>query len=267
MKLSDLNIVDETNDYYIAFCPFHNDVNTPNLTVNKAGEYVGRYKCWACGKWGSVDDMDEVVTMTVPKSVSQCIINWNYLNNHYRQLGIHNRSKILGLARELGVPLWTLDALGIGYDNTAYTFPVYNDKYICIGIARRFKSAKCMVKGSGVGLYISDCSFDNKTLVVCEGVSDVAAMLPIHRRTIGMFNREIPLDVLADYIMKDPPSKIVIMADGDNPGITGAKKIASKIVDIAETLVCPMPDGYDVRSYLNSEPDKAKDYILRCING
>lgn len=38
-----------------AFCPFHNDTTTPNLSI--FGEYLDRYHCFACGAKGDVFDI------------------------------------------------------------------------------------------------------------------------------------------------------------------------------------------------------------------
>lgn len=276
MKLRDFNIVDECNHYYTAFCPKHNDVNTPNVTITKVGRYIGHWKCWACGKSGIVSDMIlEGINKTIIHKPKQKVdINWKSLNRYYVNKGKLNSDKLLALANNLDLPLWTLVQIGVGYDGKAYTFPVHNADKEIIGIALRYPDGnKRMVRGSGVGIYLGNGVLDvswariRNRLVICEGATDLAAMMHIYTTAIGMFNNETPIEIVYNYILKHKPDETIIFPDGDTPGVTGANKLARKIMDITHVKVFPMPVGYDVRHYCTEKGREATAYILECIHG
>jgi hypothetical protein len=268
MRLSDLDIIDETNHYYTAFCPFHNDVNTPNLKIQKDGEYAGHYKCWACGTYGKLEDLAYNRVKVITRRQKLIPINWNKLNEYYTAL---SRFDILQpLATTLHIPLWTLIRLGIGYDGENTTYPVRNANNNIIGVMLRTPEGfKKMVTGSCIGLYIPAIELrpSDTTLVICEGMSDTAALLPIHWWTIGMYNCETPLEIIYDYTNKHKPKKVIMFPDGDAPGLKGFKKVAAKLSDITDVIICELPNGYDVRSYLNDKPEEAKKFILGCTHG
>lgn len=277
MKLRDFNIVDETIGYYTAFCPEHNDVNTPNVTITKRGKYIGRWKCWACGAKGTVSDMIlEGINKTIicqPKK--RVDINWKSLNRYYVNKGKLNSTKLLELSENLDIPLHTLVSIGIGYDGRAYTFPVYDENKKVIGIALRFPDgSKRMIRGSQVGIYLGNNVLDlswattKKQLVICEGATDLATIMRIHTTpAIGMFNNETPIEIVYNYILKYKPDKTIIFPDGDKPGVLGANKVARRLMDITHVKVFPMPAGYDVRRYCTEKGKEAITYILECIHG
>ena len=275
MKLQDFNIVDECNHYYTAFCPKHNDVNTPNVTITKIGRYIGHWKCWACGEGGIVSDMIlEGINKTIICKPKQKIdINWKSLNRYYVNNGKLHSDKLLELADSLDLPLWTLVQLGLGYDGKAYTFPVHNADEEIIGIALRFPDgSKRMVRGSEVGIYLGNGVLDvswmriRNRLVICEGATDLATMVRIYSTAIGMFNNETPIEVVYNYILKHKPAETIIFPDGDTPGVSGANKLARKIMDITHVKVFPMLAGYDVRKYCAEKDREAISYILECIH-
>jgi len=275
MKLQDFNIVDECNHYYTAFCPIHNDVNTPNVTITRIGKYIGHWKCWACGEEGVVSDMVlQGINKTIIHKPKQRVgINWKSLNRYYINKGKLNSSKLLELADSLDLPLWTLVQLGLGYDGKAYTFPVHNEDGEIIGIALRFPDgSKRMVRGSEVGIYLGSNVLDvswariRNRLVICEGATDLATMLRIYSTAIGMFNNETPIEIVYNYILKHKPAETIIFPDGDTPGVNGANKLARRIMDITHVKVFPMLAGYDVRKYFAEKDREAVSYILECIH-
>jgi len=276
MKLQDFNIVDECNHYYTAFCPIHNDVNTPNVTITRIGKYIGHWKCWACGEEGVVSDMilQGINKTIIHKPKQRVDINWKSLNRYYINKGKLNSSKLLGLADSLDLPLWTLVQLGVGYDGRAYTFPVHSADEEIIGIALRFPDgSKKMVRGSEIGIYLGNnmldipgASHSKSRLVICEGATDLATIRRIHSTAIGMFNNETPIEIVYNYILKHKPAETIIFPDGDTPGVSGANKLARRIMDITHVKVFPMPPGYDVRQYCTEKGREAIVYILECIH-
>ena len=274
MKLEDFNIVDECTHYYTAFCPKHNDVNTPNVTITRIGKYIGHWKCWACGAHGVVSDMilDGINKTIICKPKQKVDINWKSLNRYYVNKGKLNSDKLLELADNLDLPLWTLVNLGLGYDGGAYTFPVYNEDAEIIGIALRFPDgSKRMVRGSKIGIYsgnnICDIPDNSSKLVICEGATDLATIKRIYPTAVGMFNNENPIEIVYNYILKYKPAETIIFPDGDTPGVSGANKLACRIMDITHVKVFPMLAGYDIRKYYAEKGREAITYILECIHG
>lgn len=89
-----MKIVDETSRHLIAFCPFHEDKNTPNLKINKGGRWPGHWRCFACGVKGKIP-IEEVKrlskTPTYNKEVSN--VDWyklqgKFVNNMNEKFGV-----------------------------------------------------------------------------------------------------------------------------------------------------------------------------------
>ncbi len=84
------------------------------------------------------------------------------------------------LSRLLGVSVPSLIRLGTGWCGESFTFPMYNEKRMIIGIRRRFPDGrKAAVTGSRNGLLIPADLPDDKNLLVLEGESDLAAALTL----------------------------------------------------------------------------------------
>ena len=170
------------------------------------------------------------------------IINWNTLSRCYT-------STFRGMAvRYLANPFYaayqTLFDIETGWDGEAYTFPVRNANDEIIGITRRWPDGtKGMVKGSQVGIYIPRLNWDNlETLFICEGASDTATVIDMGLKAIGRVSCQTGRDHVIKWCVQKKPSQIVIVADNDSAGITGAKILG---VDINHgykvlTAACPI---------------------------
>ena len=168
------------------------------------------------------------------------IINWNTLQqcymNTFKDLTI---SKVPFFSSEM-----TLYNMETGWDGEAYTFPVRNANDKIIGITRRWPDGtKGMVKGSQVGIYIPRLNWDNlETLFICEGASDTATALDMGLSAIGRVSCQTGRDYIIKFCVKKKPTQIVIVADNDKAGISGAKILG---VDISHgyklfVVTCPI---------------------------
>ena len=160
--------------------------------------------------------------------------------------------RLRALARSLGLSARGLQRLRVGWGGRAYTFPMASAAGKITGIRQRFPNGgKASIMGSKTGLFIPTDLTGMGPLLICEGVTDAAAALDLGFDAIGRPNCDsvVKMTVAAT---KDR-TKIVVVADNDCAGRTGAEKLASELA-----LCCPSvkivmpPDGTkDLRQWLN----------------
>lgn len=155
------------------------------------------------------------------------------------------------LASALGVSCRSLQRLQVGWDGRAYTFPMSNDFGKILGIQRRFPNgAKVSLKGSKAGLFMPVGLDQAGPLMICEGPSDTAGALDLGFDAIGRPNCnslvEMTVTVAGDR------TDIVIIADNDNVGITGAMKLAGRLRRQCPSvkILQPPDDIKDLRQWL-----------------
>lgn len=262
MNLSDIHIVDESRRFYTAFCPYHDDRNTPNMKIDKK---TGVYHCYACGSHGQIE-LDENQERYSKRAIQKVPINWPLLSNMYSHLT--GWIKVLECAKQLKVLPYTMQQLGVGWDGEAWTFPVKDAKLNMIGIMRRFPDgSKSMVSGSSIGiyapLYLQESVAD--TLIIAEGASDVAAVMPIYPDVIGKFNCQVPHDIIQEFIRYHSIRQIVIIPDADDPGVKGATKLADRLLrDVDQMSIHPSEHG-DLRNWITKDYSNAKETILSWV--
>ncbi len=170
------------------------------------------------------------------------IINWNTLNKCYVQAfdGTMVRD-LLNPFDSRYLTLWNMQA---GWDGESYTFPVRNANDEIIGITRRWPDGtKGMVKGSQVGIYIPriDLSSNLSTLFICEGASDTATAIDMGLKAIGRVSCQTGRDHIIKFCVQKKPTQIVIVADNDSAGITGAKILGVDISHGYKLFTAPCP--------------------------
>jgi len=176
----------------------------------------------------------------------------------FGQLAAGYQSQLTGerlraLACSLGVSLTNLQRLGVGWDGSAWVFPMSNDLGKVIGIRRRFPNGrKASITGSKVGLFIPTDLSGTGPLLLCEGLSDAAAAMDLGFDAIGRpnCNSVVQMTIRA----AKGRMEVVIVADNDSAGRTGAEKLARVLA-----LRCPCvktvvpPDGIkDLRQWLGA---------------
>ena len=196
----------------------------------------------SANKWRIVKSIctDNVLTKDFEHFVGQC----------RRQL---SRQKLHFLAVSLGVSVKSLKRLKVGWDGEAFTFGMSNAENRIIGVRRRFPDGyKCSVSGSTMGLFIPDDLVAKQSLFIVEGESDLAAALDLGLNAIGRPNCNSKIEMTARFVMDR--QEAVIVADNDQPGRDGAKKLADKLA-----LYCPSvkiiypPEGIkDLRQWLKA---------------
>jgi len=136
------------------------------------------------------------------------------------------------LADSLGVNTNALVQLRTGTDGQALTFPMTDATGRTVGIRLRFPSGKKLsAKGGREGLFVpTDPQLDG-ALYVCEGPSDTAALLTLDLPAIG---RPSCLGAVSATCAIARGRDVVIVADSDEPGQNGARRLARQLA-----LYCP----------------------------
>jgi hypothetical protein len=190
-------------------------------------------------------------TLTIAQGQDGRTQDFGRLSAHYQSQLTSER--LHTLARSLGLSAGSLQRLRLGWDGSAYTLPMSDAFGKITGIRRRFPNGgKASVKGSKTGLFIPIDLAGSGLLLLCEGPTDTAAALDLGFDALGRPNCNSVVK------MTVAPAKgqteIVIVADNDTAGRTGAEKLAGTLA-----LCCPCvkivvpPDGIkDLRQWFNA---------------
>jgi hypothetical protein len=220
---------------------------------------------------------------------------WSPYTRHYFK-GRH--VEVSGLAGQLGVARWTLDALMVGYyrmyDKPCYMFPERNPAGLIVGINARFavplggKTKMCMT-GSRRGLtYVDGWADYPGPVLIVEGGSDTAAGLTLHRAVVGRPSCTGGVDYLVRLLGKLPPERrIIVVAERDRkkhedlspkvrprhfrycngcmqcwPGRAGATETAKRLTKrLGRKVIWLLPSGgdKDLRGWLNRQGQDVED--------
>ena len=258
-QFKQLKIVFCEHDKVWCYCPFHNDTIRPNLSISLLNKYYGRYKCWACGKEGQLSyaQMEKLNMSKKKKRDKPIAINWvslalSYYNNY--------RPAIEGV---IVAGLWnvrgnSLSAFNVGWDNEAYTFPMYNSTLEVTGIQRAWVSGKKKaVHGSQLGLFVPT-TINTKILFITEGVSDAIAVYDIGFDVIGKPCATFGDNIIKDFICNELISKIIIIPDNNDAGKKSCDNIAKTIKGIVNYNIFQFDGAKDIRQLIQL---KGKDYV------
>ncbi len=228
IRISDLDII----------CPI---CGKPDwCSVSESGEFafcprteegsIGQF-----GAWGYIHRIKKNDKTSKYKKVSKSNhkINWEVLQKFY----IDNYSEKFGDNFE--------NKLEIGWDGKAYTFPVYDEKRKITGIQRIFKDrTKLFIKGSKDGIFWPIGLQFNDYLLICEGASDTLTALNLGFEAVGRLSCNNGERIICKLLKEKQQCRPIIIADSDEVGIKGAKKLAIKLLDInpASILIPPMKD-------------------------
>jgi hypothetical protein len=148
-----------------------------------------------------------------------------------------NPSRLQRLADALGLSVASLKRLGIGWasDSGAWAFPMTDPAGKLLGIRLRLESArKFSVAGGREGLFIPSELSQAGPLLICEGPTDTGALLDLGFAAVGRPSCRGGVPLLVELAQARKPAGIVIVADGDAPGQSGADDLASVLA-----LYCP----------------------------
>jgi 5S rRNA maturation endonuclease (ribonuclease M5) len=152
----------------------------------------------------------------------------------------------------LGCGIDTLDAFGIGWSRhwRAWTFPMRHAvTEQIIGIRTRTPDGrKFALTGSKQGYFFKPRHGRERLVYIVEGPTDAAAMFSLGLEVIG---RASCLHQSRDLRERLRGRRVVVMADNDEVGIAGAKKLAHYLEGFAAAWVIRPPDGVkDAREWI-----------------
>jgi len=157
-----------------------------------------------------------------------------------------------GLAGELSLSTVSLQALQIGWNGWAWTFPMRDDRGELVGVRlRRPDGRKLAVRGSKNGLFLPRTMQGTDPLLVCEGPTDAAAMLDLGFDAVGRPSCTAGTKFAVRLVQARRPGQVVLLADRDRPGQRGASELATRLRAYCPDvrLVTP-PHGYgDARAW------------------
>lgn len=195
----------------------------------------------------------------------RCGVRWRHavkislgqdaLGPDFGRLSAKYQSQLTGegfeaLTRSLGLSPGNLLRLRVGWDGRAYTFPMSDASGNVVGIRRRFPGGKkASVRGSRSGLFIPTDLDRDGPLLICEGPTDTAAALDLGFDAIGRPNCNSLIEMTVRAARGW--AEIVVIADNDVAGRTGANRLASALALCCSCVqVIHPPDGVkDLRQW------------------
>jgi len=118
-------------------------------------------------------------------------------------------------------------------------------------VNRRFlDGAKRVMPGTHTGLFVPDDlvlghhSLRAFTLLVVEGSSDATAGLDMGLPSVGRFACSGQVDMLAGLVRMLRPDEVVIVADADAPGRSGAERPARRLRPLVRPLKIVEPPAH-----------------------
>jgi len=163
------------------------------------------------------------------------------------------------LARELGVSPESLRRLRVGWSGWAWTFPMVNARGVTIGIRlRRPNGSKFAEKGSRQGLFIPTGLTGNAPLLITEGPTDLAAALDLGFDAIGRPSCSGGIELVCSYLRLTRLQDVVVFADSDSAGRTGAVALARRIAPFTRVRVAEPPSTHkDLRAWCRAGARRA----------
>jgi 5S rRNA maturation endonuclease (ribonuclease M5) len=167
-----------------------------------------------------------------------------WLAEHYRKAV--TKTMLNTFAKSLGLVADSLARLRVGWDAESWTFPMVNAANQTVGIRRRLPDGKKLsVKGGHEGLFVPHDLNGESPIFVCEGPTDTASLLGLGLPAVG---RPSCSGGVAYLVTLCQGRRVMIMADGDAPGLRGAKELQAKLKDA--TIVKPPDGSKDVREFV-----------------
>ncbi len=159
-------------------------------------------------------------------------------------------------ARELRVSQESLERLGLGFDEYAYTFPMRDSAGTLCGIRTRpVKGSKLTMAGGKRGLFIPEGVQPGRGVLICEGESDTAAALTLGFRAIGLPGAGQAIAHAVNFFRRSKTSLPCIIGDNDPAGKDGAENLAEAMLEegIQCRVVYPPGDCSDLREWIERD--------------
>lgn len=195
---------------------------------------------------------------TVPIKLldSPIAIEWDSFAKMYQ--AAVSQEQLQAMAIGLGVSPESLHRLGIGWSSQhgGWCFPMKDEKAAIIGIRLRSEERKWAVPGSRAGLFLpNDFPGNYERLLICEGATDLAALLDLgYTATVGRPSCTGGVKLLTRFTQSHRPKEVIVIADGDPPGVRGANMLAAELALHCKTVKIAIPPAgvKDVRAWKQS---------------
>lgn len=221
------------------FCTYHSGRDLSHCMFTPGGREV------KSGGWiyGDADIFKDDRRPARRKTLTE-YADMGELSRHYQLLG---RSHLARIASEIrGATESALERLGCGFDGSAATFPMYDQRRVCIGIRRRFADGKKLsVKGGHEGAFLPDGFPEREPVYVCEGPTDTAAVLSVGLEAIGRPSAMSGAEIIASLVRG---LRVVIVSDTGDAGECGARNLA-RLISGAKVWT---PPAKDVREWIGA---------------
>ncbi|RLD97125.1 MAG: hypothetical protein DRI92_06180 [Aquificota bacterium] len=245
----------------------------PNLCITLQGPYRGYWKCWACGKWGKLTEVDlkklgfVEVKQEVHESIDFVQLNKELQLNSYLS---DNIDAIKLLSEKLQVSEHTLRDFGIGLKDKAYSFPCYDGQVSICGIQYRdIDGNKWAERGSKIGVFLPRFSSTTGDIFLPEGLSDTMILYDMGFNVIGRYNCDSCADIILEQLQScdNKDRRLIVLADSDEAGINGAVKLRNILKAygyVAGYLSAPSPFN-DIREWVQREGKSRAKTVLEAI--
>lgn len=175
------------------------------------------------------------------------------------------------LSDDLGLKVETLKAMKVGWDGSKsrYMFPMRNQSGEIVGIRTREQDGKRSVSGSdGNGLFFIPESLESDYLIVCEGPTDMAALVDAgFGSSIGKPSCKLGDKYVVEIIGQLEPDVVLLVPDADAVGLEGFSLLANEILKAGvipleriDSITPPKPLK-DVRQWLQKNRDHLEGRI------
>jgi len=253
-------------DIVRAFCPFHDDKNTPNLTVFKERT---RFKCFSCGRGGNAYNFlkERGLLPNKPKK-SDTPKKSGRPSNAPTEADVEKAHKAL-LKNEKAVDYlkthrkWnktTIKNFKLGLKNNYITIPIYSRDNILLNIrlydVAKKGNAKFMSWAKGMGTRMDLFPANALTgdfILLCEGEPDtiLAQQLGFNAAAFTGGAGSLKPDNLSALLDK----KIAVIFDVDDVGVKAANKVVrflSRICPEVKNVKLPIeePENGDLTDYI-----------------
>jgi len=176
---------------------------------------------------------------------------------YFKEQGRKKPHRLQWLSEQLGIPVWTLNELHIGWSERqkAFSFPMQDSNGHIIGIRlRSWNGRKYAVTGSREGLFIPKDLKISSRILICEGPTDCAALLSICFPAIGRPSCTSGVKLIVEWIERNNVEDVIIVSDADEPGQRGAQKLTSDLSIYVPSIRIIRPPGAfkDIRDWVNA---------------
>ncbi len=167
----------------------------------------------------------------------------------------------------LNLPVDSLHQLQVGWsrEHAAMTWPMQDASGNIVGIRLRslITNKKWSVRGGKAGVFVpTRLAAPVVRLYITEGPTDTAAVLSLGLRVFGRASSTGSLEIETALVRRLRPWECVVVADRDEAGTAGAKRLSDALMTCCKTVRVLVPPAKfkDVREWVGAGISKA-DFV------